>query len=64
MADHGDLVAQLESVAEALTDRAIEVLRTAIEDGAAEKPPEEKELVKAQRAIDKAIRILQALDGT
>ena len=62
MADHQDLVAQLESVAEALTDRAIEVLRRAIEDGATEKPPEEKELVRAQRAVDKALRILRALD--
>ena len=62
MADHQDLIAQLESVAEALTDRAIEVLRAAIEDGATEKPPEEKELVKAQRAVDKALRILRDLD--
>ena len=62
MGDHHDLVAQLEAIGELLTDRAIEVLRAAIEDGSGERPAEEKELVKAQRAVDKAARILRALD--
>lgn len=62
MGDHHDLVAQLEAIGELLTDRAIEVLRAAIEDGGGERPAEEKELVKAQRAVDKAARILRALD--
>ena len=62
MGDHHDLVAQLEAIGELLTDRAIEVLRAAIEDGRGERPAEEKELVKAQRAVDKAARILRALD--
>ncbi len=62
MADYEDLCAQLESVAEAITDRSIEALRAAIEAGARAHPPEEKELAKAQRSIDKAIRILRALD--
>ena len=62
MGDHQDLVAQLEAIGEVLTDRAIEVLRTAIEEGSGERPIEEKELVKAQRAVDKAARILRALD--
>ena len=58
-----DLCSQLESVGEALTDRSIEALRAAINDGADRHPVEEKELAKAQRAIDKAIRILQGLDA-
>ena len=41
---------------------AIELLRTAIEEGATDKPPAEKELVRAQRAVDKALRILRDLD--
>ena len=57
-----DLRSQLESVGEALTDRSIEALRAAISDGADARPVEEKELAKAQRAIDKAVRILQRLD--
>lgn len=60
---YDDLSAQLESVAEALTDRSIDVLRSAMESGASEHPGEEKQLAKAQRAVGKAIQILQALDG-
>lgn len=57
-----DLCSQLESVAEALTDRSIAVLRAAIEDNADAHPGAEKQLAKAQRSIDKAIHILRALD--
>ena len=57
-----DLCSQLESVGEALTDRSIAALRAAIDEGADTHPAEEKELAKAQRSIDKAIRILRALD--
>ena len=62
MADYEDLCAQLETIAETLTDRSIAVLRAAIENGAGAHPPEEKQLARAQRAIGKAIHILQALD--
>lgn len=64
MGDHDDLCRQLESIGEALTDRSIEALRSAIEDGAEAHPAEEKALARAQRAIDKAIRILRDLDGS
>lgn len=57
-----DLCTQLENVAEALTDRSIDVLQTALENGAAEHPGEEKQLAKAQRAVGKALQILRALD--
>ncbi len=60
---YDDLCAQLESVAEALTDRSIDVLRSAMESGATEHPGEEKQLAKAQRAVGKAAQILRALDG-
>ncbi len=59
---YGDLAGQLESIAEALTERSIETLRSAIEDGADAHPAEEKQLARAQRSIDKAIRILRSLD--
>ncbi len=62
MADYDDLCDQLETIAEALTDRSIALLRAAIEDGAGAHPPEEKQLARAQRAIGKAIHILRALD--
>lgn len=57
-----DLCVQLENVAEALTDRSIDVLQTALEAGGAEHPGEEKQLAKAQRAVGKALQILRALD--
>lgn len=64
MGEYADLCHQLESIGEALTDRSIEALRSAIEDGADAHPAEEKALARAQRAIDKAIRILRDLDGS
>lgn len=63
MAGYEDLCSQLESIGEALTERSIETLRSAIEDGADVHPVEEKQLARAQRSIDKAIRILRELDG-
>lgn len=60
---YDDLCAQLESVAEALTDRSIDVLRSAMEAGATGHPAEEKQLAKAQRAVGKAIQVLKAIDG-
>lgn len=62
MNDYGDLASQLESIGEALTDRSIELLRSAIADGADRHPAAEKQLARAQRSIDKAIRILRDLD--
>lgn len=59
-----DLCVQLENVAEALTDRSIDLLQSALESGAHEHPGEEKQLAKAQRAVGKAVQILRAIDGT
>jgi hypothetical protein len=58
-----DLCSQLESIGEALTERSIETLQSAIRDGADAHPPEEKALARAQRSIDKAIHILRSLDA-
>lgn len=57
-----DLCVQLENVAEALTDRSIDILQSALAAGANEHPGEEKQLAKAQRAVGKAIQVLRALD--
>ena len=59
---YDDLCTRLESIAEALTDRSIDALRSAMEAGAGAHPVEEKQLARAQRAIDKAIGILRTLD--
>lgn len=62
MGDHQDLIVQLESVADALGDRALDALRAAVESGATHRPAEEKALVRARRAVDKAVHILRDLD--
>ena len=62
MTRYDDLCSQLETIADVLTDRSIDRLRAAIEGGATEHPREEKELARAQRAIDKAVQILRRLD--
>ncbi|WP_436795960.1 hypothetical protein [Actinospongicola halichondriae] len=61
-ARYEDLCVQLENVGEALTDRSIDILQSALEAGAPEHPGEEKQLAKAQRAVGKALQILRALD--
>ena len=54
-----DLCHRLGSIAEELDDLAMDALRTAIDDGATKRPPEEKRLLSARRAVEKAIRTLQ-----
>lgn len=56
--DNSDLIEQLRSVSETLTERSMSVLRHAIESGTGVRPPEEKVLSQARRAVDKAISLL------
>ncbi len=53
-----EIVAQLESISEQLNDVAMDVLRSALEDGLGQRPPIEKKLSAARRAVDKAVRTL------
>lgn len=53
-----DIRERLEAIAEELADRAIEVLRASIEDGAKEMPVDEKRLTRARRAVEKAAHLL------
>ena len=41
-----------------LAELAIDVLRQAIDDGAAKRPAEERQLTQARRAVEKAARLL------
>lgn len=58
MQDVSDVVARLEAIAEELADRAIEVLREAVESGASARPDEERRLTRARRAVEKAAALL------
>jgi len=61
MPDFEDLIAQLASIEERLRDLAYERLRAAAEDGDADAAAQERQILKARRAVERAI---QALGGT
>lgn len=60
--DVSQLIIDLESVGERLNDLMFEVLREASRDGA-DRPKSDKELMKAQRAVEKALHVLKGLDS-
>ncbi|MEL7155150.1 MAG: hypothetical protein AAFN30_00970 [Actinomycetota bacterium] len=53
-----DIRGQLESLGEQLAELAIDVLRQAVDEGATSRPPLEKKLTQARRAVEKAARAL------
>ena len=61
--EYGALVARLESVAADLDEIAFDRLREAVADGETVRPTDDRELMKARRAIEKATAILRQLDG-
>ena len=62
MADYQHLVDRLESVAADLDEIAFDQLREAVADGELARPPSDKKLMQARRAIEKAAVILRKLD--
>lgn len=57
-----DIRSQLESIAEQLADVSMEVLREAIESGADQRPPADKTLSQARRAVEKAVHLLDRIE--
>ena len=62
MSDFGRLADQLESVVGDLDELAFDRLREAAADGATARPTTDKELVKARRAVEKAVHVLRGLE--
>lgn len=62
MSDLGELADRLESIVADLDEIAFERLREAAADGATARPADDKELVKARRAVEKAAHVLRQLD--
>ena len=62
--DYGGLVERLESVAADLDDLAFDRLREAVADGEVTRPTDDKKLMQARRAIEKAAMVLRQLDET
>ncbi len=62
MGEYDGLVDRLESIAADIDDVAFDRLRAAVADGELTRPIEDKKLMQARRAIDKAAAILRQLD--
>lgn len=60
----GDIVSRLESISESLGERAFDLLREAVASGSGQRPPEEKVIAQARRAVDKAVHLLSGLTTT
>ena len=64
MADFEALRSRLAAVAESVADAALEELRSALALGQRGRVDRERKLTQARRAIEKAINLLEQLDGT
>ena len=62
MGDYDHLIDRLESVAADLDEMAFDRLREAVADGELVRPSDDKKLMQARRAIEKAATVLRQLD--
>ncbi len=63
MAEYGSLADRLEAVGADIDDMAFDALREAVADGEVQRPVDDKKLMQARRAIEKAASILRQMDG-
>ncbi len=56
-----DIIARLEEIGETLGEESMTILREAIDRGETVRPPDEKVVSQARRAVDKAIHLLSGL---
>lgn len=61
MSDYGSLAERLRSVLDDLDELAFDRLREAVADGATSRPTSDRELAKARRSVEKAVRVLEVL---
>jgi len=64
MGEYSGLIERLESVAADLDEMAFDRLREAVADGELTRPADDKKLMQARRAIEKAAGVLRQLDET
>ena len=62
MDDLDGLIVRLESVASDLDDVAFDRLREAVADGEVTRPRADRELMRARRAIEKAVTALRSVE--
>ena len=56
-----DIISRLENIGETLGERSMTLLRDAIEKGETARPPEERVVAQARRAVDKAVSLLSGI---
>ena len=56
-----EIAERLDNVAEELADLALDHLRRAAETGKGSRPPEERQLTRARRSVERAAAILRDL---
>ena len=64
MSRYQDLAERLRGLAEELDEASFEVLHDAVASGATRRPPADKTLTQARRAIEKAATLLDTLPST
>ena len=62
--EYSAFVDRLEAIAADLDEMAFDRLREAVADGEVERPADDKKLMQARRAIEKAAAVLRQLDET
>ena len=62
--EYAAFVERLEAIAADLDEMAFDRLREAVADGEVTRPPGDKQLMQARRAIEKAAAVLRQLDET
>lgn len=61
MSDFDEIISDLERSSVALNDAAMSLISEAIRNGEKERPPLEKKVSQARRAVDKALHILRTI---
>jgi len=62
--EYASLVERLESIAADLDEMAFDRLREAVAEGAVTRPADDKKLMQARGAIEKAAAVLRQLDDS
>ena len=63
MTRYVDLAERLEVIGAELDELSFDLLQQAVADGATQRPPADKTLTQARRAVEKAAGLLRQLEG-
>ena len=61
MTRYDDLAERLEAIGAELDELSFDVLQQAVADGATRRPPHDRQLTQARRAVEKAAGLLRQL---